>query len=250
MNYQKLVIFRPTINKTISQGWGENKACITRENRIVGINKGGCPVDTVPFYKSMGLLGHNGYDVAGLVGSDIYHAATFQGRWHTETDMDGGIGVDVISNEPLFFEGSIPLGLKSTAIEVEQDGVKGFIHHVKMRYWHLHVALGQEGKQVTCGTVIGLLGNTGASSGAHLHWSPKWCDKDGKSVWSNNGYAGAFDPTPYYNNSSTAQEHSDMLTKEAIPLSPVELQEMKSKLNLMQMMIVAVDKIIKLKVLV
>ena len=241
----KLQLFRPTIRKDISQGWGENKACITRQNKIVGLRGGVCPANTSPFYASMGMKGHNGYDVPGMVGSDVWHCATFPGWWRTEVDMDGGIGVDVVSNEPLFFPGVIPVGLAQTAVKTTQNDVQGFLHYVKVRYWHLHTPVGHTGKQVTCGTVIGLLGNTGASSGPHLHWSPKWCTKDGRGVYSNNGYNGAFDQTPYYNSLVSAREHSDMLTKEAIPLSPVEIKDMESKLNMLQRMLVLLEKLVK-----
>ncbi len=243
MKYQRLQIFRPTISTWMTQGWGENRACQDlKTGKFFGV-KTSCPPGSTSYYKLVGMLGHNGIDIGGPTGSDIYHAATFPGWWHTEVDLRGGIGVDVISNEPLFFPGSIPEGLKATAKVHVQDEITGFLHHVKMRYWHLHTPVGHNKKQITCGTVIGLMGNTGASSGTHLHFAPKWCLADGTSVWNNNGYYGAFDPTPYYTNRVTAKEHSDLLTKEAVPLTTQEIKDLSTKLSLLQQLLVALQKL-------
>jgi hypothetical protein len=242
MNYERLTIFRPLLSSTITQGWAENRACIDNRGRIYGIARGKkCPGQS--FYQSVGLVGHNGYDISARTGEDIYHAATFPGWWRSEVDNMGGIGVDVVSNEPLFFAGTIPAEIKTTAIPHVQNGAVGFLHYVKMRYWHLHKAVGHERKAVTCGTVVGLAGNTGASSATHLHFAPKWCLKDGRGVANDNGFYGAFDPGPYYTHSVTAKYHSDNLTKTAIPLSPIEAKDMYDTLSRLQMIIISLQKL-------
>lgn len=243
MRYQTLQLFRPVITKNITQGWGENLACVRNNGSIFGIKRGQtCPHGTKSFYKSMGMLGHSGIDFGSMIGEEVYHAATFDGWIRNEIDNYGGIGVDVVSNEPIFFPHPIPPELFQTAIPHTQDGKVGFIHYVKIRNWHLHGGVGHEGKQVTCGTVIGLAGNTGASSGPHLHWAPKWCAKDGRGVASNNGYYGAFDPNPYYNHNVLARDHAEWLRKNIIPLTEDEKKDIREQLSLATRLLVTLKK--------
>lgn len=238
MKYQKLQIFRPVNSSKITQGWGENRACVWPNGKVTG-TKTVCPVGSQSFYKSVGMLGHNGLDISAWTGEEIYHAATFPGWWQSEVDSMGGIGVDIVSNEPLFFDGVPPREIKATAKLV--DG--GFIHHVKMRYWHLSKAVGHERKAITVGSVIGLAGNTGASSGPHLHFAPKWCLADGRGVGNDNGYFGAFDPTPYYLHRVTAKDHATYMAKPPVPLSTDELKDLKAQLSLAQQLLLAVIKL-------
>jgi len=242
MKYQRLQIFRPTLSKNITQGWAENRACIDNNGRIFGVAKGRrCPGPS--FYESVGMRGHNGLDIATITGEEVYHSATFPGWWRTEVDGAGGIGVDIVSNDPLFFAMPIPTEIINSAVPHEQDGIIGFTHHVKIRNWHLYAPIGHQGKQVTVGTVIGQAGNTGASSGPHLHFAPKWCLPDGRGVGQANGFTGAFDPTPYYSHSVTAKEHAEYLRKPVIPLSAVELKDMKESLNLIQRLLIEIQKL-------
>jgi hypothetical protein len=157
----------------------------------------------------------------------------------TEYDNRGGIGVDVVSNEPLFFKGEPPREIRDTAVRVPN----GYTHHVKMRYWHLKAPVGHDGKQVLSGDVVGLAGNTGASSGPHLHFAPKWCMADGRSVANDNGYYGAFDPGPYYNHSVTARDNARYLNRPLSPLSPQESKDLMAQLNSVQKMLVALQKL-------
>jgi hypothetical protein len=236
-----LQVFRPLISSKITQPWGVNEACVRTDGKgaIVNARNGVCPAGMMSFYNYVGLRGHNGIDIGAFVGEDVYHAATFDGWMTTETDNRGGIGVDVVSNEPLFFKGVPPREIRDTAVLV--DG--GYTHHIKMRYWHLKSPVGHDGKQVTCGTTIGLAGNTGASSGPHLHFAPKWCMADGRSVSNDNGYFGAFDQTPYYNNAVTAKDHSNLLIKTRIEPTAQELKNMESQLSTLQKMLVELLKI-------
>ena len=231
MNKQ-LQIFRPTLTSKITQGWGVNEACVSPDGSgsIVNARQGICPIGKISFYKYLGMLGHSGIDIGSFIGENVYHAATFDGWMQTESDNSGGIGVDVVSNEPLFFKGVIPREIKATATPV--DG--GFTHYVKMRYWHLKSPVGHDGKQVTCGTVIGLSGNSGASSGPHLHFAPKWCLADGRGVASDNGYFGAFDPTPYYNHSVTAKDHAEYILGNIIKPTSQEIKDLELQLSLLQ----------------
>lgn len=243
MKYQRLQIYRPTISKKITQGWGENKACVLPNGKIFGVNNV-CPAGSQSFYHSMGMLGHSGVDIATWVGEEVYHSATFPGWIYNETDSAGGIGVDVVSNEPLFFAMPIPTELINTAVPHTQDGVTGFTHHVKIRNWHLSNGVGADKKKVTCGTVVGLAGNTGASSGPHLHFAPKWCLPDGRGVASNNGYFGAFDPTPYYNHEVLAADHAKYMNTPVVPLSTVEQKDVLAQLSVAKQILLALQKLI------
>lgn len=237
MIYKPLQIYRPLISKKISQHFGENKACLRADGSVYGVAHK-CP--GMSFYESMGMKGHSGIDIPAWLGEEVYHAATFDGWFSAESDLDGGLGVDVISNEPIFFAMPIPTELIPTAVPVEG----GFTHHVKMRYWHLKMPIGHNKKQIKCGMVIGLAGNTGASSGVHLHFAPKWCLPDGRGVGQSNGYVGAFDPTPYYNHEVTAADHAKYMNMPTVPLSPVEQKDIQAQLGIARQLLLSLQKLI------
>lgn len=242
--YPTLKLYRPTISKNLTQGWGENLACINNSTgRIFGVSKA-CPAGSMSYYIYIGMNGHNGIDIGGLIGADILHCATFSGWMRTEVDPSGGIGVDVVSNEPLFFKGPVPKELRNTAVVYVQKDVVGFLHHVKMRYWHLHSTVGFDKKAINPGMVVGLLGNTGASSAPHLHFAPKWCNKDGYSIAEENGFNGAFDPTPYYQHNVFIGDHVKYLNQKPLPLSPQETQDILAKLSTVQLSLVTLQKLI------
>ncbi len=232
-----LKIYRPTDSARITQGWGENRACIRPNGTVFGTPTV-CPVGSQSFYHSVGMKGHSGLDIATWTGEEVYHAATFDGWWRSEVDARGGIGVDVVSYEPLFFPGAVPAEIRDTAVLVPG----GFNHYVKMRYWHLSKALGHERKHITVGSVVGLAGNTGVSSGPHLHFAPKWCLPDGRGVGDNNGYFGAFDPGPYYDHSVTAEKHAEYLRLQRVPLSQAEAKDMMEQLTLARRLLLAINK--------
>ena len=52
---------------------------------------------------------------------------------------------------------------------------------------------------MTAGELIGQADNTGIyTTGDHLHFQIKECDRDGNTHNRGNGYNGAFDPSPYF----------------------------------------------------
>lgn len=201
---KELKMFRPMRSKKISQRFGENIACIYYESRkIIGIRRNKrCPDGSRPFYQSLDMEGHNGYDIPAVMGEKIYHNGDFNGTMKTEVDMDGGIGVDIVSDEMLFFDGPPPKGLRGI---VEMSG-GGFLSYVKIRHWHLKAPLGYDGKKVKFGDPIGLAGSTGASSGPHDHMGLKWCNARGRALLPDNGYFGAFDPEPFMDWSKVAND--------------------------------------------
>jgi murein DD-endopeptidase MepM/ murein hydrolase activator NlpD len=210
----KLLITRPIRSSRITQHFGENKACVDSRGRVTGTN-GKCPVNTIPFYKSVGLNGHNGIDIAAIHGEMVYHSANFEGWMKIEKDEQGGIGVDVVSHKPVMLP-------------------DGTTRHVKMRYWHLKTAIGFDGKDVVYGQAIGLADNTGASSGDHLHFAPKYCDKDGNGLESSNGFAGAFDFSAVYTHSIFAGDSAKYMNMPAPNMTPQERKEVYSQLTVLR----------------
>jgi hypothetical protein len=187
--------------------------------------------------------GHNGMDIPGMKGEPIVHAAMFDGWMKTENDFDGGLGVDVISVDPQFFSGKAPKGLPHKKKKV--DGVEGFTSFVKVRYWHLDLQVGYDDKDVVYGQTIGLMGTTGASSGVHLHWSWKFCDKNGIAYLKDNGYYGGQDPqsTKYgvrYEHSIYAQESAKQLNSKQPPeLTDKERKEIAERLGASRRLLLA-----------
>jgi murein DD-endopeptidase MepM/ murein hydrolase activator NlpD len=155
---------------------------------------------------------HNGIDWPGIKGEAIVHGGMYDGWMRTETDMAGGIGVDVVSKEKVRLE----------------DGTETYI---KCRYWHLSTPIGWDGKEVKHGQIIGLCGNTGASSGTHLHFGVKPCDKEGNSLDKWNGYYGAIDPTPYLRNGAFAGDSLNLQGIGAVYPTQKERQQMIDQLG-------------------
>lgn len=204
---KELAIYRPIYTKRITQKFGENKACAkTQTNgqpyrpfQIMGAYKDTnlCPSGYSKFYPLVGLKGHNGIDMGAWLKEPIFHSGNFDGWAKTEKDVDGGLGVDIISNEPIF--------------EYE-----GKMHYIKLRNWHCSEIIVHDKQQVKMGDPIALAGSTGASSGVHLHFGLKICDKDGNNtVIPYNGYYGAIDPTLYY--------YDEIMIRDILGLSPEKL---------------------------
>ena len=84
--------------------------------------------------------------------------------FHSGIDFGGGQGADVIAPAVgrVVFTGSLEGRGNATIIDHGWGIFTG--------YWHQSEILVQEGDMVTPGQIIGKVGNTGRSSGAHLHW--------------------------------------------------------------------------------
>ena len=128
-------------------------------------------------YSKVGLKGHNGYDFAAWNGTPVYHSGNYRGIMKTEVDAQGGIGVDIYSDTP------------------QIDG-----YRIKLRYWHLKSVVGWDGRDISPGELIGFADNTGFSSGDHVHFGLKLIGDNDETLNGGNGYWGALDLTPYYDN--------------------------------------------------
>ena len=116
------------------------------------------------FYKRWGYAGHNGIDWGIPVGTPI--KATADGNVDKVDFENGGYGNFVRMSH--------------------KDGNKKYYTY----YAHLHSTAVKAGQKITAGTVVGFSGNTGASTGPHLHFGVKI---DGQ----NPDYKGYLDPMPF-----------------------------------------------------
>lgn len=118
-------------------------------------------------YIGWGMKGHNGIDWGVKEGTNVF--ASHDGRViQSGGDQKAGIGVTI------------------------QDGEK------KTIYWHLRAAIAPVGLYVKAGDIIGSSGNTGWSTGPHLHFGLKLVNSNGVVLDRNNGYDGAVDPSQYF----------------------------------------------------
>lgn len=183
-------IYRPILSNRLCQRFGENLAMAKLDNEsepirpfiIRTIPPTGIPDGWVSFYKVLGMEGHNGEDWGTYHGEPLFFPVDCEqaNGWYSKeaSDLDGGLGVDVISNDPI--------------------SINGKTSHVKFRFWHLKEAW--KDIDIKFGELIGYCDNTGASSGDHLHWGMKLCDKDGNATEPFNGYYGGMDFSPYFEN--------------------------------------------------
>lgn len=131
-------------------------------------------------YQKDGKKGHGGVDFACPVGTPLFSVCDGKVILISE-DLKSGLGVAVLSDEIFKYN--------------------GMDCRFRVIYWHLKekgvkVKLGE---QVKTGQLLGLSGNTGITSGPHLHLSlaPMAPDGSMKLLAEGNGYAGYIDPLPY-----------------------------------------------------
>lgn len=125
-------------------------------------------------YTRFGLRGHNGIDFGCPVGTEVY--AVMDGEVFTKSDPQGYGNVLWIRNKDLGLE---------------------------VVYGHLSEFKVKDRTRVSAGQVVALSGNTGWSTGPHLHLGVKrvyWFSSGaGPFVRDeDNGYGGSIDPMPYF----------------------------------------------------
>ena len=178
-------MYRPVKSNYLAQDFGENKACCKADERGLPIRPfviqststdGVCPIGYMSFYPSIGMKGHNGKDWKSWHGEPVYFPCEFDGWLRHASDLDGGIGVDIISNGQILRDEN------------------GNLQYIKWRGWHGLKVTGVEGQKIKMGDLVMLADSTGASSGDHLHESLKWCDQYGNGIKQDNGYQGAIPP--------------------------------------------------------
>jgi hypothetical protein len=102
----------------------------------------------VEFYKKLGVSNHGGYDYGIKVGTPIYWNTDLEAETlYNEVDSSGGMGCNVFCK----FED------------------RAF----KFRFWHLSKFGTDYQDKLRKGTLLGWSGNTGLSTGPHLHFDAK-----------------------------------------------------------------------------
>lgn len=220
---KKLAVYRPVRSAWTTQVFGANNACVKLQPNgravlpykfISPVSAGVCPVGYGSMYIAMGMLGHNGRDIATWNGEPVYHCADFNGTVRQEVDSEGGIGIDVVSLTPIL------------------EDENGVMQYVKMRYWHNKDLNNYAGDLVVPGELIALSDNTGASSGSHIHFWPKWCNKDGEGIKQDNGYYGSV-PDEFV-------DYKDIFMGDHLQIQEKQLQiidQLKSIIHYLQMLI-------------
>jgi len=127
-------------------------------------------------YDRFGLDGHNGIDFApripGLRGYRVY--APHEGYVQVGYNSEGYGNYVAIMSLPYNKEG----------------------HQRYSVLAHLAGSIVPDSAYVSAGDLIGIMGNTGFSSGTHLHWTYKKM-KNGKILNDDNGFSGALDVGRY-----------------------------------------------------
>ena len=84
--------------------------------------------------------------------------------YHAGLDFDAGQGTAVLASADGTVVLAEPLAVRGNAVVLDHGW------GVMTGYWHLSEILVTVGQEVHAGDVIGRVGNTGLSTGAHLHW--------------------------------------------------------------------------------
>jgi len=186
-------VYRPILTNYKTQGFAERKACIKVDaagavvEPMEVLTKRGdvCTSGYRDFYTTIGLSGHDGEDWASYNGEQCHFPVEIDGAtWYSKSEKDpgGGIGVDIISKEKVTLNGRTD--------------------YLKFRFWHLKSVEVNDGDEIVFGQLIALCDSTGASSGHHVHFAMKWCTQAGVALDNTNGYKGAVDFTPWFENKS------------------------------------------------
>lgn len=131
------------------------------------------------------------YGVTQSFGSNASAYSKFGLAGHNGTDYGLPSGTTVLAAHPGTIRVASDPGGYGTYIEVVAS-------QVKTVYAHLSTVLVSTGSQVVEGQVIAKSGNTGNSTGPHLHFGLKPIPWD-----NNNGYFGSVDPQPYLSKGDT-----------------------------------------------
>lgn len=180
-------LFKPLDKLTISQHFGENTACALKgDNKVFFCDGFNPPKGAESLYKRFGMTAHNGTDMPATQYTPIYCS---QDGIVDEicSEVSRGLGIGMITKRKFYCDET------------------GKEEYFKIRYWHNLANYVKVGDEVTVGQVIGLVGNTGYSSGPHIHFELKPVKvtfKDGKirkvtNILQTNGYFGAVNAMPY-----------------------------------------------------
>jgi len=121
-------------------------------------------------------------------------------------NLEGHDGLDIVPTGDDLTIFSYTDGIVMDAYESSSYGntIKVFSKSLNLtvRYAHLDSFLVEEGDHITIGMKIGIMGNTGNSSGSHLHTHIVPSVEYGVKLFPDNGYKGRCDPLPLLNSLS------------------------------------------------
>jgi murein DD-endopeptidase MepM/ murein hydrolase activator NlpD len=123
------------------------------------------PVDIKLYDKSLNRMWSNPLDVTRTTSNFSYR----WGRWHNGTDLDLDTGDSVRST----YDGMVRI------VAYDGSGYGKFVlvrHYngLETLYGHMSKQLVESGQLVKAGEVLGLGGNTGRSTGSHLHYENRY----------------------------------------------------------------------------
>lgn len=220
-----MIIYRFLKTNVITQRFGESSACCKLDSNGNAIRpfiiqtkiNNTCPVGYGDFYtNALRMKGHNGSaDIKCYRGEPVYFNVYISNmKWYakTEVDEDGGVGLRVYSLYPVKFqEQDLPKEISNNVrFHWNQNG--GYLY-VQFLFWHLKdVVLSgkpkiqtgtfadgrpQYASEIKLGDLIAYGNNTGASSGDHVHFAMKFCQKNTMTIGYDNGYTGAVSTTQW-----------------------------------------------------
>lgn len=167
----------------------------------------------VSYYKDMGMLGHNGVDFLCQMGEKMYWDGSIKGKViKTKISNTQGFGIYIVTEE-----------------EHER------LLHI---FWHNQAITVKPGQIVETGDLIGLGNSTGRSTGPHLHRGLYEIDKDYHKLNYNNGYHGAIDPMPYFQN---------IFVVDKMYYLKKQKEELEKKISWLQKLIEAIKRSLKIK---
>ena len=135
----------------------------------------GTQKNMLPQYKAIGLTAHDGWDWVCPDGEPVYWDGGGRGTViQQSTDPNVGLGVVIYT-----------------------DDKDGKMKHI---FWHFKEIKCKIGQEVESGDLLGLADSTGFSTGSHLHRGLKMCDENYNTLDHENGYFGAIDIQPYFQN--------------------------------------------------
>lgn len=145
------------------------------------------------YYRDHGIniLGHNGLDLETTHGQPVY-AAHDGDATYIANDPDAGNHVVVINTQ---------MGIRTIYMHlcdpIAEPQFKSPIDNFRIN-------------PVKAGDVIGYSNSTGFSTGTHLHFGLKLVNERGEQLNTNNGYGGAINPLPYFDNQTPYLFHTDL----------------------------------------